>query len=80
MARTKITVRWLPQVVVNPQAHICSKNILNRRARNIPFKKKKLLPQSKVAEVKTNGQVVPKKRISEEKTSVSQVEDAFIFN
>ena len=37
MARTKATVRRLPQVVI--QQRIGNKNILNRRIRNISFKK-----------------------------------------
>ena len=56
MARTKETVRRLPQVVI-PQS-IGNKNILNRRIRNILFKVKQILPQSKSVNVKKNTQVV----------------------
>ena len=56
MARTKATVRRLPQVVI-PQ-RIGKKNILNRCIRNIPFQIKQILPQSKGVDVKKNGQVV----------------------
>ena len=52
MTRTKATVRGLSQV------RIGSKNILNRRIRNIPFKIKQILPQSKRVDVTKNGQVV----------------------
>ena len=52
MARTKATVRRLPQVVVNPPGRIGNKNILNRRPINILFKTKKLLSESKVVKVK----------------------------
>ena len=50
MARTKATVRRLPQVVI--QQRIGNKNILNRRIRNISFKKKQILPQSKRVDLK----------------------------
>lgn len=52
MTRTKATMRGLPKVVVNLEGRIGNKNILNRRPRIITFKIKKLLPQSKVVEVK----------------------------
>ena len=40
------------QVVINPPGRIGNKNILDTRPRNVPFKMKKLLLQSKVVEVK----------------------------
>ena len=45
-------MKRLPQVVVNPPGLIDNKKIVNRRPKNIPFKIKMLLPQSKVVEVK----------------------------
>ena len=45
-------MRQLPQVVVNPPGRIGNKKIVNRRPKNVPFKIKMLLPQSKVVEVK----------------------------
>ena len=64
MVRKKATMRRLPQVLVNPQGCISNKNILNRRSKNnIPFKIKKLLPQSRVLELKKNGQVVLKMNV-----------------
>ena len=49
MARTKATVRRLPQVVI-PQ-RTGNKNILNGRIRNIPFKIKQILLQSRRVDV-----------------------------
>ena len=50
MARTKATVRRLPQVVI-PQ-RTGNKDILNELVRNIPFKIKQILPQSRRVDVK----------------------------
>ena len=45
-------MRRLPQVVVNPPRRIGNNKILNRRPKNIPFKIKTLLRQSKVVKLK----------------------------
>ena len=58
MTRTKATVRRLRTFLPAPGQRTGNKDILNRRLRNAPFKIKKLLPQTKQAEVKNNGQVV----------------------
>ena len=79
MTRTKSTVRWIPQVVVNPPGHIGNKNNLNRRPRNMPFKIEKLLPQSKCAEVKKRSNSL-ENECQKRKASISLVEDAYSFN
>lgn len=55
MARTKTIVRIIPQVVLSPR--IGKKNIPYKRHRNMIFKIKQMLPQSKRVAVK-KGQVI----------------------
>ena len=55
MAETKATVRRLPVML---PARTGNKNILNRRLRNLPFKIKMILPETKTVAVKKNGQTI----------------------
>ena len=50
MARTKATVRRLPQVVIRQRTG--NKDILSELIRNIPFKITQILPQSRRVDVK----------------------------
>ena len=55
MTRTKATLRQLP---VTLPSRIESKNILNKRLRNLPFKTKTIVPETKTVAVKKNGQTI----------------------
>ena len=80
MATTKAAVRRVirsPVFVPAPGHRIGNKNIMNRR--NPAFKIKKLLPETKIIQIKKNGRVLRSMNVRR-KTMISQAEESCDFN